>query len=201
MRYRQRFSQISLKALIMGAAILSGLPLEQAFAHLYLKEKKWELRTGYAYQYTNESRPNNFQIIPVLPSVAVSLTDTLGSSWYKGRFVWNPELLLAAFTHPYVRPMYGITPLQFSYTLEPKGRLSPYLFIGAGILWSNINRRETRSYTNFNVQGGIGTRYRITERMSLILEYRHIHISNAGLHEDNSGINTHTFLTGISFKE
>ena len=156
---------------------------------------------GYGYQYTNESRPNNFQILSLLPSLVVPLSGPIGPSWCQGRFEWMPELHLGLFTHPYVRPLLGITPLQFSYALELKGHFSPYVFIGAGVVRANVNRRETRSRINFNPQGGLGSRFRLTDKMSLILEYRHVHISNAGLDEDNAGLNTNNFLAGISLKE
>jgi len=202
MRHQRDFFRVGVRVLAWVLVLLTGFPLEQAFAHIHFEEKRWELRTGYGYQYTNNSRPNNFQVTPLYPSLAIPLTEPRGSSWYRGRFGWNPELFLAFFSHPYVRPIFGVTPLQFSYSFEsPKGRFSPYLFAGAGVLWANVNRRETRSDTNFNLQGGAGARYRMTERTALILEYRHIHISNAGLHEDNAGLNTHTFLVGVSIKD
>ncbi|MBI3615972.1 MAG: acyloxyacyl hydrolase [Candidatus Omnitrophica bacterium] len=173
----------------------------RAEASSHFQEKRWELRAGYGYQYTNESRPNNFQILSLLLSLSVPLTDPIGSSFYRGRWEWMPELHLGLFTHPYVRPLFGITPLQFSYSLEPWGRFSPYVFVGAGVLRAYINRRETGSRINFNPQGGVGTRFRLTDKMSLILEYRHVHMSNAGIDDDNSGIDTHNFLAGISLKE
>jgi len=161
---------------------------------------RWEFRTGYAYQYKNNARPNNFQVISVLPSAVVPLTDEWGPAWLRGRIEWNPELFLAAFIHPYTRPLVGVTPLQFRYVLQTRHRFKPYLFGGAGVLYANINRRETRKDLNFNPQGGAGVYYAFHENTSLILEYRHIHISNAGLHEDNAGVNTHTFLAGVSIK-
>ena len=161
---------------------------------------RWDLRMGYAYQYTNNTRPNNFQLIPVLPSAVIPLTESVGAGWLRGRWEWNPELFLALFTHPYLRPLVGVTPLQFRYALGPWGRWTPYGFIGAGILRANINRRETTSDLNFNLQGGLGVSYAVDDALSLLLEYRHIHISNAGIDEDNAGMNTNTFLAGISLK-
>ncbi len=189
-----------LGSLLLIAAVVLPLSSEAA-AEPAGREKRWELRTGYGYQYTNSTRPTHFQITPLLVSLAVPISDQKGASGYRGRFEWNPELFLAVFSHPYVRPLAGVTPLQFSYAFEPEGRLSPYAGVGTGILWANINRRETRKDLNFNIQGFVGTRYGLSDRVALILEYRHIHISNAGLHEDNAGLNTHTFLAGISFKE
>lgn len=161
---------------------------------------RWELKSGYGYQYTNNSRPNNYQVHVLLPSLVLPLAEAAGPSWFRGRLTWNPEFLLALFTHPNTRPMVGITPLQFRYELTPWGRWTPYLVAGAGVLWANIDRRETGARTNFNTQGGLGARFALTKAASLLLEYRHIHISNAGLDERNAGINTHTFLAGLSIE-
>ncbi len=163
--------------------------------------QRLEFRTGYGYQYTNETRPTHFQITPLLFSKAFPISESMGPTWFRGHFDWHPELTLGVFSHPYVRPIVGVTPVQFDYALEPRGPFSPYFLIGTGFLYADINRRESRSDWNFNIQGGIGTHVRIIKKTSLILEYRHIHASNAGLHEDNAGLNTHTFLVGFSIEQ
>ena len=185
------------------AAVLGLSLADQGFADRprWLRPAQLEFRTGYGYQYTNNSRPNDFQIIPFLPSAVVPMTEQVGPSWLRGRFEWNPELFLALFVHPYQRLLVGVTPLQFRYAIHTNSAWTPYGFLGAGILYANINRRETRSDLNFNLQGGAGVQYALNSRTSLIVEYRHIHISNAGLDEDNAGLNTHTFLAGISLKQ
>ena len=162
---------------------------------------RWELKTGYGYQYTNNSRPNHYELEFFLPSAVVPLSAPMGQSWYRGHFEWNPELTLAMFSHPYVRPILGVTPLQFRYVLEPHRQLSPYVFAGAGVLYANINRKESGSHVNFNPQCGAGLRYDVTPRTGLLVEYRHIHISNAGLDDRNRGLNAHTFLVGVSIAQ
>lgn len=164
------------------------------------KAARWELRTGYGYQYTVRQRPNNYQIHPLMLSTAVPVSDTMGPAWLRGRWEWTPEVWGALFSHPYVRPLVGVTPIQVQYTLEPRGRWTPYGLLGAGILYANINREETMHDLNFNIQGAVGVQYALSHTTALLLEYRHIHISNAGLDDENSGLNTHTFLTGISVK-
>lgn len=165
------------------------------------KVSRWDLRTGYGYQYTNSTRPNNFQLIEFLPSALIPLTGTVGPSWLRGRWDWNPELYGALFTHPYIRPLFGATPVQFHWEWKTSCRWKPYVLIGAGILHAAVNRRETGANLNFNLQGGIGTYVHWNDDLALILEYRHIHISNAGQHEDNAGLNTNTFLAGLSIKK
>lgn len=194
------------KRIILGMSLLGvALAAESAFAKLVVDWRhpdRVETRVGWGWQYTNEkARPNTFQFTTVLPSAVYPLTGPRGSGWFRGRLDWQPELFLAIFDRQNVRPLIGITPLQFRWILEPKGKLSPYLTLGVGFLYSNINSRETRSDWNFNPQFAFGTLVALNAAASLILEYRHIHISNAGLHENNSGLNAHTFLAGVSFKQ
>lgn len=185
----------SVLALVFGAPAAARRPENPG-----LRLERWELRTGYGWQYKTSERPNNFQLHPLLASAVVPLTGEIGPGWLRGRAEWNPELFLAMFTHPYHRPVIGVTPIQLKYTLLPKGRLRPYLLAGSGILYANVNRRETGNDFNFNLNWGAGTYVRLGEAADLILEYRHIHISNGGVREDNTGLNTHTFLAGVSIK-
>lgn len=165
------------------------------------KVNRWEGRAGYGYQYTNTSRPTHFQMFQILPSAVIPLTESVGPSWFRGRWEWNPELWFGLFSHPYVRPLIGVTPIQFRWIFKTHCRFKPYGTLGAGILYANINRRETRNALNFNLQGALGMLVELSDSTSLILEYRHIHVSNAGLHEDNAGLNNHTFLAGLSLKK
>lgn len=186
-----------------AAIVLTGvfIWLSSVTPGFAMKVSRWDLRTGYGYQYTNSARPNNFQLVELLPSVLIPFTGPIGPSWFRGRFDWNPELHLAVFTHPYVRLLLGATPIQFHWEWETSCRWKPYVLAGAGILHAAVNRRETGSNLNFNLQAGVGTYVHLHENTALILEYRHVHISNAGLHEDNAGLNNHTVLAGFSIKK
>ena len=182
------------------ASVFGGYAVARQEPAHRMRVERLDLRAGYGWQYKSSSRPNNFQIHPLLVSAVIPLTGEVGPPPLRGRAEWNPELFLAMFTHPYGRPLAGITPIQLKYTLAPKGRFTPYGLAGSGVLYANINRRETRNDLNFNLQLGVGTYVKLGDATDLILEYRHIHISNAGIREDNTGLNTHTFLAGISMK-
>ncbi len=191
------------RKITLWAVLISLIPTGAVCAALPqgLRPARWDFRTGYAYQYTNESRPNNFQLIPFLPSVIIPLTKEIGPRWARGKFNWQVEGNFAAFIHPWHRPLFGVTPIQFQWEWATPCRWKPYVFAGAGVLYANVDRRETRKDLNFNLQGGIGTYLDLGKDRSLIVEYRHIHLSNAGLHEDNSGMDTHNFLVGVSVRK
>ena len=183
-------------SVLMGAAlcvIFSG----PAFAK-GIEPDRFELRAGFGYQFNNNPDLDPLNEVLLLPSMTVPISDVMGPSWFRGKFEWNPELYCATFTKPFVRPIIGITPLQFQYALEPIRRFAPYITGGAGVLWTNLKRHETDSHVNFNSQAALGVRYALTQRSSLIAEYRYTHVSNAGIREPNSGLNTNSFLVGIS---
>jgi len=92
----------------------------------------------------------------------------------------------------------GITPL-FAYNFESLGRAVPFLELGAGILYTNLDPEGFGSHLNFTPQGGIGVRYEVAHGRFLKLSYRVHHISNAYIDEENRSIDSHFFLIGISF--
>ncbi len=165
-----------------------------------LQVERLELRTGYAIARNDDDHPTGFQTVPLLPSAVIPLTDTVGPPHLRGRIEWAPELFLASFTYPYARPLLGANFFQFRYEFEPKGRWTPYVIGSFGVLHAKVDRQETGSDFNFNVESGLGARYAMTDSAALALEYRHIHISNSNLDENNSGIDSETILAGLSIK-
>lgn len=160
-----------------------------------------EVKAGYALGNNNNSQPTGFQYAPLTLSVLVPTTGWHGAGWFKGRVEWNPELLTGAFTHPNVRPLVGLSPLQFRYQLAPRGRWWPYFQSGFGGVYSRVNNRvETGKDLNFNLMLGAGTAYALNDRTCVVLEYRHHHFSNGDTDEYNSGIDAHVLLAGVSVK-
>ena len=91
----------------------------------------------------------------------------------------------------------GITPL-ILYNVQPIAKTVLSFQVGAGILYTNLNPVRFGSHFDFTPQGGIGLGYEIARGTFLKISYRFHHISNAGLSEDNRGINSHLFSLGLS---
>lgn len=189
--------------MVYAPVILAVLMMISAFVSPYRilpKLDQVELKTGYGFAQNDENQPTGFQMTPVLPSVNVPLTETFGPDWLRVRIEWNPELSFGLFSYPYVKPWIGFNPLHFRYKFMPKSRCNPYLLAGAGIFYADIDREETGSDFNFSGSVGIGLQHKITDNASLLLEWRFTHISNAGMDERNSGIDSYNFLAGFSLK-
>jgi opacity protein-like surface antigen len=86
------------------------------------------------------------------------------------------------------------------YNLVPvKGRFSGYAQAGGGVVATDIDKGIVGQTFNFNLDLALGVRYFISPRISLNLEYRYQHISNANLGRKNVGINAHGPILGISY--
>jgi hypothetical protein len=92
----------------------------------------------------------------------------------------------------------GITPL-LAYNFKALGKAVPFLELGAGILYTDLDPERFGSEFNFTPQGGIGIRYETTPGRFLRLSFRYHHISNAGLDDENRSIDSVFFSIGFSF--
>lgn len=165
-----------------------------------LKTERAELRVGHGIADRNSDQPSGFQLTSLFASAEVPLTEPIGPPRARGRIVWNPELELGIFSVPNVRPLVGLHPVQFKYVLEPIGKWSPYLIAGVGAIHSKIDRPETGSDYNISLMLGAGIRYLLSPNTSWLLEYRRRHVSNISTSDQNSGIDSHNILAGISIR-
>lgn len=190
--------------MVLVPAVFTLLMLLDSIFHPHpapFRAERVEFKVGYALGNNNNSQSTGFQYAPAALSAVVPMTDWQGSGWWKGRVDWNPELLTGTFTYPNVRPLVGLTPLQFRYQFAPRGHWWPYFQSGFGGVYSRINNRvETGKDLNFNLMIGAGIAYALNEGTSLMLEYRHHHFSNGDTDEYNSGIDANAVLAGVSLR-
>lgn len=102
--------------------------------------------------------------------------------------------------------MYGasVTPLLYRWNFQrsPSSRTLPWAQLGGGLLWTNHKFPNTgdTSVINFTPQVGLGLNTRVRSHQTLDLGLKVIHISNAGLGDNDPGINyTLQFSAGYSW--
>lgn len=106
---------------------------------------------------------------------------------------------------PYTRRGATITPLllRWNFGLTNAERVIPWAQLGGGLLWTNHKfplLGGSTSVINFTPQFGMGTNVFLREKQSLDLAVRAVHISNAGLGDNNPGVNaTLQFSIGYSW--
>ena len=77
--------------------------------------------------------------------------------------------------------------------------VQPYAEVGVGMLYNDLKNFSLSSRLLFSVNGAGGVEIPVTERVGLTAGYRFRHISNAGQDENNPGLNTNIFCTGVTY--
>ena len=120
---------------------------------------------------------------------------------------WAPELLrfkvegsVGSTISPDRRAIVSIGMLAVYYLdFISTPRLRPYSEGGIGVVYTDFQVKGQGSRFNFNPQIGIGTEFSADSGPPYFGAVRLSHISNAGLHEDNRGVNSVIFLIGRFF--
>ena len=126
-------------------------------------------------------------------------TDVMASDkWYRG----NLELLVELFGGEQFKPndryFIGLTPL-IRYNFATGSRWVPFVDAGAGVSSTNIDDRDLTGNFQFNLQGGVGIHYFLSDRTALTVQYRWLHFSDAHTRLPNNGTNTEMFQVGVSW--
>lgn len=83
--------------------------------------------------------------------------------------------------------------------LPETSKFQPYFKGGVGIVYISQHTVEQGTQFNFNEYIGLGAHYYFKKNVALTVEYRYRHLSNAGIDNPNSGINTNYGICGISY--
>lgn len=92
------------------------------------------------------------------------------------------------------------TTLWLRYNVVPsRWKIVPYFQGGSGITLTDVDRDLLGQTFNFNLNLATGVRWFIGQRCSLNGEYRFQHVSNAGMAENNSGIDAQAAVLSMSW--
>jgi hypothetical protein len=130
----------------------------------------------------------------------------LGGAGGAGFFRGNAEFLMEAVGgQVFAGPGSGFIGLDLMIRynfVQPRARVIPYCQVGAGGAYNDIASTQTQSLVGseyeFSLQAGLGIRFLLADRVSLMIEQNGFHLSNAGLAERNHGLNTLGGLLGVS---
>jgi lipid A 3-O-deacylase len=116
---------------------------------------------------------------------------TLGKNWE-----WLGEAFGGAQSNPTERSVFGLTGV-IRYNVATGTRWVPFIDGGVGISVTSIRDGDLSTAFEFNDQLGAGAHYFLREDMAVTLQYRWLHLSNAGIRRPNNGTNTQMFFIGI----
>lgn len=142
----------------------------------------------------------DIQYIYAAPQWGIGVGDPIGGeAWYRGQFQLLVEGTFLVNFEPRSGFGAGLTPL-IRYNFLPNGRFIPFVELGAGIMYLDMDLEAAgrSDGLNFTPQGGVGAHYFLSERTAVTAEWRFYHISNADIELPNLGINSSLFLVGIS---
>jgi len=116
----------------------------------------------------------------------------------RGRFEYAVDAVPAYLIFQPANTAYGVgfNPLGLKWNFERRGRFSPYLELSGGVLFSNHNVPTFTNKVNFSPSAALGTHI-LGEKYNWSVELRYLHISNAGLGNNNPGLNTVQVRVGV----
>jgi len=90
----------------------------------------------------------------------------------------------------------GFNALGLKWNFERRGRFSPYLELGGGVIFTNHAVPTYTNDVNFTPSAAFGTHI-LGEKYNWSVEGRYLHISSAGLGNLNPGLNTFQVRLGV----
>jgi len=119
-------------------------------------------------------------------------------SFLRGRFEYAVDAVPVFFVFQPANTAYGVgfDPLGLKWNFERHGRLSPYLELCGGTVFTNHDVPTGTNTVNFTDQAAFGVHILGANR-NVSLELRYMHISNAGLATPNPGVNTVQMRLGV----
>ena len=91
---------------------------------------------------------------------------------------------------------FGLNPLNLKWNFSSRSRVSPYVELSGGTLFTNHSVPEGTSKINFTSGAALGV-HLLRDTYNWSIEARYMHISNAGLETPNPGINTFQVRLGL----
>ena len=155
---------------------------------------------GYALPVGGSHAPvlEDIQFVYATPRWGIGISDPLGGrSWYRGNFELVLEGTFLYMFEPNPGIGGGISP-GLRYNFLTNTRFIPFFHAGVGFIALDADLDRQDDGLNFIVQSGVGLHCFISQHTALTGEWRFHHISNAGIHGKNSGINSSLFMVGLT---
>jgi hypothetical protein len=157
------------------------------------------LLTGYGSAPLRK-KASDYEVIPLLLQFGFDI-DPLAKKLHidtEGTFEGVIEPFANLVTKPDTNAEVGFS-LLLKYSHNITSRLAPFIEAGAGMIYTTQHTHEQGTQFNFTPQAGIGLQFLLTKQWALTGGYRYRHLSNAGIDEDNVGIDHHFGLVGLSY--
>jgi hypothetical protein len=159
-----------------------------------------ELTLAGGYSFSHETFDvEGVETFQLLPHFGYFLTDERGPSGLRGNLEAIAEPSLVRFdSGSDSETAGGITALG-RWVFATEWIVRPYFELGLGVLGGKLNLRQTDCSLNYIIEGGPGLLVFVSERAAVTAGYRFQHISNAGVCDQNLGLNSSLFTVGVTY--
>jgi len=126
------------------------------------------------------------------------LTDPHGPGFLRGRFESAVDAVPIFWLFQPGGTAYGaaINPFVMKWNFDTHSRVVPYIELGGGALFTNLQVPAGASRVNFTSAGALGIHV-LGEKFNWSADVRFMHISNAGISSVNPGLNTVQLRLGM----
>jgi len=118
--------------------------------------------------------------------------------WYGGNWEARGEFFGGGQFSPRSDELVGLTP-HLRYNFATGTRWVPFADVGAGVTASGIRPPDQSGTFEFNLQANVGTHWFVRDNLALTFEAGYLHMSCAGLHAPNLGVNTIKGMVGLTW--
>jgi len=87
----------------------------------------------------------------------------------------------------------------FTYYFDTGTRFVPYVEAGLGVLYTDLRGYGLGGHFSFTETGGVGVSYFLSDNLALNAMWRYRHVSNAGIYDNNRGLDSGVILAGFSY--
>ncbi|HWR00359.1 MAG TPA: acyloxyacyl hydrolase [Chlorobaculum sp.] len=153
--------------------------------------------SGYAWSYLKQSHVS-FEAVPLFMRFGFDMDSLFGIKERNGTL----QLAFEPFTNSVVKPDSGVEAgldvfIRYLYPLSSSVKLVSE--IGSGPMYLGVRTTEQGNCgLNFLNQFGLGAQVAISGNSALSVGYRFRHLSNAGINQPNSGINSNALVVSYS---
>lgn len=152
---------------------------------------------GFALENAIPRNTSHIALLIAQPQVGFIVRDFAPSRLPVRRFEVVNEGIFGNAVHPGGR----LTGYALLFRLDGKNyrHVIPFFDAGAGVQHTTLATRapELSGRLQFSPQGGLGIQYFFNPQRALVLEYRYMHMSNAGITPPNHGFNASMLVVGF----
>jgi hypothetical protein len=160
-------------------------------------EAGFEVGFGLGHKAFGSNEAHDFALTKLHLGWMVS--DVVGEDrWYRGNWEILGELLVGGQFNPKGAYLVGLTPV-LRYNFATGTRWVPFVDAGGGVTATDIGHPDLSTTFQFNSQVGFGVRRLLTRNSALTVQYRFIHVSDAGISQPNAGVNASLIYAGVSW--